>query len=65
MQPTKKYPEIFGEGEKASAGSPANGSHSQQPSQVQSTRDFDVIATEVRAIITKAYEADEPNNIQS
>ncbi len=64
MQPTKKYETIFSE-TGTNTDSPVNGSYQQHAQPVQVTRGFDVIATEVRAIITKAYEADELNNIQS
>ncbi|MBS1776151.1 MAG: hypothetical protein JSS64_07705 [Bacteroidetes bacterium] len=66
MRTTDKYSKIFGEAENSNPDKPATGSYQQQQSPpLQTTRDFDVIATEVRAIITKAYQADEPKNIQS
>ena len=64
MRTTTKYDKIL-PGNGTDVDSPVNRSGNQQPVKVQTTRDFDVISTEVRAIITKAFEADEPNNIQS
>jgi hypothetical protein len=66
MQRTNKYDQMINEGSKPYVAGPANGKYQhQQSSPTPATRDFDVIATEVRAIISKAWEADEPKNVQS
>lgn len=66
MRTTDKYSKILGEAEKIKADSSANGNYGeQQPSPAQVTKDFDVIAAEVRAIIMRVYETVEAKNIHS
>lgn len=64
MQPTRKYDTMIGESINHYSGSPINDSR-QQISPAPATKNFDVIAAEVRAIIMKAYETDENKNIHS
>lgn len=64
MRTTTKYNQILPHNGTGTDNS-VNGNYQPPPSPVPAAGDFDVIATEVRAIITKAYQADETNNVHS
>lgn len=64
MQTTNKYNDIFTEAEKVqSITNTVTDKHLQAPTSEKPDRE--VLATEIKAMIAKAYSADEPNNLQS
>lgn len=62
MQTTNKFNEIFRETEKPQAANNLPGTLQKVP--LIEKRDRDVIATEIKSMIAKAFTDDEPNNQQ-
>lgn len=64
MQTTKKYPEIFTEVEKNKLNTSISTDTHQQVVKNEAL-DREVLVAEIKAMIAKAYSADESNNSQS